>query len=91
VTRPADPIWDAVVETFGLHPVTIGDKKRMGKIVRDLKRRGATADEIKRRHGRYKQEWPTMACTPEALDKHWDRFGGGDTEAERLQEEYRGY
>ena len=67
-------IWDVVCDMFSLHPVTEDDRKRVGKVVRNLKAKGATPDEIKIRVNRYRERWPRVASTPEAVVKHWDEF-----------------
>lgn len=74
--RARNPIWDAVVEAFGLHPATKADNARMGRIVADLKAKGAMPEAVGERLARYRQTWPNMEATPEALVKHWDRFDG---------------
>jgi hypothetical protein len=76
--RPPDLIWDAVCAVFALAPVTPTEKSRVGKIVRDLKLKGAVPADIPARLAQYRREWPKAADTPEALLKHWDRFGGGN-------------
>jgi hypothetical protein len=73
--RRRDEIWDAVAFAFRLNPVTKADQSRVGRIVRDLKAKGATPGEIQTRLDRYRATWPNAADTPEALLKHWDRFG----------------
>jgi len=57
-----------------LKPATKGDRARIGKVVADLKAKSATPDEIFIRAARYREQWPTVAFTPEALVKHWDTF-----------------
>ena len=73
-SRIPDPVWDAVCATFSLAPVTEGERRRVGKVVRDLKLKGAAPDEIPVRLARYVRAWPEAAATPEALLKHWDLF-----------------
>jgi len=72
--RPGDALWNVVREVFGLTPATKADRSRIGRIVRDLKVKGGTPDELRIRVARYRAEWPRCECTPEALLKHWDRF-----------------
>lgn len=76
-----NPVWDALCEVFGLKPVTEAERKRVGRIVRDLKAKEARPEEITQRLARYRQEWPNAAATPEALLKHWDAFGPAQTAA----------
>jgi DNA-binding MarR family transcriptional regulator len=73
--RKPDPIWDAVVEIWQFQ-VNQATKARIGKLTRSFKQYGATADDIRKRLELYRTEWPKAADTPEALLKHWDRFGG---------------
>jgi len=63
-----------VCKEFGLKPVTKADNARVGKVVRDLTAKAATPAEIATRIARYRKRWPDMACTPEAVVKHWDEF-----------------
>jgi hypothetical protein len=72
--RPADLLWDSVCGLFDLKPKTKADRTRCGRVVRDLKTKGATPDELRTRTNRYKAEWPSVECTPEAVCKHWERF-----------------
>ena len=72
--REPDLIWDAVCAAFGIKHVAPTDQSRIGKIVRDLKAKGADPADIAVRLDRYRAEWPNAADTPEALVKHWDRF-----------------
>lgn len=72
--RVRNPIWDAVVAVL-FDPATDRQKKRIGRLVSDLKKEGATPDEITARARRYKDRWPTMSFTPEAFGKHWPDLG----------------
>ena len=72
--RELNPIWDGVCKVFALNPQTPSEKTRVGRIVRDLKLKSATAEEIEVRYARYCQEWPAAVASPEALLKHWDYF-----------------
>lgn len=84
-----NPLWDAICAAFGLSPVTRAECKRVGGIVRDLELKQATPADIAIRLARYRAEWPTVADTPEALLKHWDRFavpGKGQSKPGRIHE-----
>lgn len=70
-----NPLWDAICDLFNLNPQTKSEKSCVGKIVRDLKIKNATPDDIAQRKQRYMAEWPGIECTANALVKHWDRFG----------------
>ena len=72
--REPDPIWDGVCQVFALNPQTPSEKTRVGRIVRDLKVKSATAEEIEVRYARYCSEWPAAVASPEAVLKHWDYF-----------------
>jgi len=72
--RKRDPLWDAVVHHFGLRPVTKSEKSRVGRVVRELRAKGAEPDDVGRRIERYRAAWPNITCTLEALLKHWDAF-----------------
>ena len=72
--RARDPIWDAVCAEWGLSPERPSEKTRVGRLVRDLKIKGAAPDDIAAVRERYVAEWPEAADTPEAILKHWDRF-----------------
>lgn len=91
--RKPDPIWDTICELFALKPVTKPEKSRIGKVVRDLKAKGATPAGIRDRYARAKAEW-TDARTgnakmfgPEAITKNWDQLGAA--EPDEFDEMYR--
>lgn len=75
--RPPNLLWDSVCEVFKLSPKTEGERKRVGKIVRDLAEKGALPGDISPRLEKYRRQWPNAAATPEALLKHWDSFANG--------------
>ena len=72
---PKDDLWDAICALWGMKPVTKADRSRVGKLARDFGLKGATPEELRTRLDRYRAGWPGAADTPEALCKHWDRFG----------------
>jgi hypothetical protein len=74
--RKPDPIWDSIVSVFGFDStkLTKGDRSRIGKVVRDLKIKQATPDEIRARYERMATAWRTRRFGPEALVKHWDQY-----------------
>jgi hypothetical protein len=74
-----DTVWEAVARIWFEGRVPVSQTTRVGKIVRDLKEVGATAEEIDRRLGRYRAEWPDVAATPEAVVKHWSEFSDAKT------------
>ncbi len=86
--RVRNEIWDAVCEVFKLDPVTKAEQKKIGGIVRDLKLKGATPDEIRIRAERYRVLYPgPRFFTATAVLAHWDRlaepilFGGSRVQA----------
>jgi len=85
--RKRDPIWDAVVHHFGLKPVTTSEKSRVGRVVRELRAKGAEPDDVGWRIERYRAAWPNITCTPEALLKHWDAFAepAGELNADPIE------
>lgn len=73
--RQPDPIWDTVVALWFPSGVT-GQETRVGLATKRFKGVGATPATLKARHAAYKEHWPGIDCTPEALFKHWDQVGG---------------
>ena len=72
-SRPPNPVWDTVVYLFFQSGVAPGDKSRIGKVVRDLKAKDATPEEISRRYEIALSNWDDHAFSPEALVKNWDQ------------------
>jgi hypothetical protein len=80
-----NPAWDAIVAVVGWEPTSQQEKKRVGQAVREITKaildhRPDTSPEdiakhITARGARYRQAWPQAELTPEALAKHWSRFG----------------
>lgn len=75
-SRTHDPIWDTVEAEWWAGGVPEPSRKRVGKIVRDLKALNATPEDIADRIAAYRAKWPTMDCTPEAIIKHWCQLNG---------------
>lgn len=75
--RPRDEIWDSVVAAFSLI-VTDSSRKRIGKVVAELKAKGAAPGDVSTRLSRYRAKWPNAGATPEALAKHWEAFAESD-------------
>lgn len=86
--RARDEIWDEICRAFQLEPVTASERSRVGKIVRDLKQKQATPEDIAQRLDRYSRAWPQAARTPEALAKHWDAFRHPDAHERAAEETY---
>jgi len=72
--RKRNLIWDAVEAEFYPSGVPKSHGAAFGKIVADYVSVGATPTEIHLRAKRYREGWPTAACTARALVKHWDQF-----------------
>jgi DNA-binding transcriptional ArsR family regulator len=75
--RPRDPIFDAVCLVTGTDPSTLtrSGGSNVGRVVKELKEVGATADEIKVRARRYIAKYPGASLTGPALTKHWADLG----------------
>ena len=70
--RKPDPMWDALCAAFGLRP-TRDECSRIGKIVRNLKEKGAEPGQIVEQLARYRAKYPDFGMPlPETLLKHWD-------------------
>jgi hypothetical protein len=87
VERPRNEVWDCVIETFKFNPVTKNELSRIGKVVADLKEKGATPERIQKVYAHYKRKWPEIDCTPEALVKHWDMMKA-DILAQKVNKEF---
>lgn len=72
--RPRDEVWDALVDEFGA-PETDTERKRFGKVVRELKAAGATGPQAKVRAHRARAAWPT--CSVVAVSANWRLLGEG--------------
>lgn len=74
--RPPDPIFDALVEVFGIDLTVITDLERgaLNKAAKAIRTAGGTPEQVKRAVQRYRAEWPDIECTPMAIAKHWSRF-----------------
>ena len=77
MTRPADPIWDALVHAFGYSAsMTTIERGRLNKVCKELREAGATPEEIKRRYGNYAKVMPDgCMITPLALAANWTLCG----------------
>lgn len=71
--REPDLVWDAVMTACAVDVTAITDSARgaYNKAVWDLKRAGATPDEIARRAALYRIHYTDAALTPTALARHW--------------------
>ena len=69
-----DALFDWIQKKWFPSGVSKTDASRIGKLVRDLKVKHATVAMLERAHKNYRQVWPQMPDTPEAVVKHWDRM-----------------
>jgi len=77
-SRPArnsrrNDIWDALVEA-AKEPTTATARSNRGRCVKELLDAGATGEEVVYRAANYRQAWPGITLTDNALVKHWDLF-----------------
>lgn len=71
--RERDVIWDTYIELFnGGNTTAIGNRGMFNKHVDDLKKLGATPDEMRRRLANLKATWPNATPTGAALVRHWN-------------------
>ncbi|HHH27371.1 MAG TPA: helix-turn-helix domain-containing protein [Polyangiaceae bacterium] len=95
--RPADAVWDLIVDAFGLPTATKTQQRRVGRVVREivaaLRDEGIPedrwADEVRRRGRAWPLHFEGATLTPEALVKHWGQLGrpplrGRSREAARI-------
>ena len=71
--RPADPIWDTLVEVCRADSseMTKSERGRFNRAVKELKEVGATPDSIRARAGRWRMKYPALDLTPTALVAQW--------------------
>ncbi len=73
------PMYAVFVDLFG---TPVGSMQAaFGKTVNDALAAGIVPKEVGPAARRYRERWPSVACTPMALVKHWNTFG---PEAHRL-------
>lgn len=71
--REPDVIWDTYIELFNNGNTTaIGNRGMFNKQVDDLKKLGATPDEMRRRLANLKATWPDTVHTGASLIRHWN-------------------
>lgn len=76
--KPRNEIFDALCEIEGSNPAEV--RTGGGRIAAALKSIRAatpdvTADEIRRRAENYRERWPRVPITANALASHWAKFG----------------
>ncbi len=77
-----DRVWDSLVEVFS-QPATQSDRRRFGKTVRELLTDTTLTPEqvavaIPFRALRFREVWPGLTLTLEALVKHWSALAPRD-------------
>lgn len=71
VSKPLDPIWDALCEATNTIPVLKAERSKRGGVVKELKSVGATPQQVLARAARYRVLFPNATLTDTALAKHW--------------------
>ncbi len=78
LAKPRDELFEVVAEQCGLdwHELTAAARGPLNRAVGDLRKSGATPDEVRRRV----ENWPSLfdadtTLTPSALAKHWPALG----------------
>lgn len=66
--------WDALCDIFGTRPTSHREELRLFDQCGEFRAKGATVDEVRRRAAAYREKWPDMPCTPNALLSNWDLF-----------------
>lgn len=71
--RKRDATWDAVMDACGIDTTAIPSTARgaYNRAVADLRRCGATPDDIAHRARVYRVRWPDASLTPTALARRW--------------------
>jgi len=75
--REPDRLRQAVIAAFALNPVTPNDWSRLGKSMKEYRAKGVKPEEVAGALLRYRQAWPNITASPDALINHWDKFGPG--------------
>jgi hypothetical protein len=68
-------MFGIVCELWELSPKTKSQRSRVGNVVRDFLVLGATKSDIQLRRENFRRRWPDADDSPEAIIKHWDKFG----------------
>lgn len=72
-----DILWDTLAELFYASGVGPDDKGLLGRVVKNLKAKHATPDEIRRRVANFRKVFPRVecGCTLSGLNRQWDKLG----------------
>lgn len=70
-------MFEAVAEVCGIELASLTPSLRgsMNKAVAELKRVGASPEDVAERARRYRRQMPKARLTPSALAKHWSMLG----------------
>jgi hypothetical protein len=76
--RARDPIFDALVTVCNISvaDLTTSARSPLNRVVKELKEKGATPEEIERRASMYLETY-TTTLTPTALNMHWASMTNG--------------
>lgn len=89
--RSRNPVMDALASATGIDPAHIGTAmaKRLNSKITVIKESSpdVTPEEIQARAAAYRQKWPEMSLTPEALAKHWHTLSGASSDFDRAYAE----
>jgi hypothetical protein len=71
--RKPDLLWESLLEACGVTAdrITSSGRGAYNRACSDLRKVGATPDEVHQRALVYREKWPGTSCTPSALTKHW--------------------
>ena len=74
-----DEVWDAVAVECNVDASALTDtgRKNVGKTVAELKRAGATGDDVTQKAAIYREKYPDAPLTVNALRKHWAELTPG--------------
>lgn len=80
--RPRDEIFEAVVEVCGYDPAHLTDdaRGRVNRATRQLREVGAEPPMIRGFAIQYRDHWPNVDLTPQAIASHWPAFMNGGLE-----------
>lgn len=80
--KPRDEIWDTLMYVCRINTSGIPASARSGygKVVKELKALGATADDVHQRGAAYRIAYRDAPLTPHALLKHWAQVEGVATQ-----------
>lgn len=80
IERARNIYWDSICHFWKCNPQTKAEQFRVGKLSRDFKIK--EPDPVKfpeilhLKIKQYQKTYPGIACTPEAVAKHWDFLQG---------------